>query len=87
MSSAEQARSAICMMASKHAFEDTWDHTELSDEQIEARAQIYAKGYREALKALRNDENLLTSMKFDYKFGGFDYAYRYIRDDVAKAAL
>jgi hypothetical protein len=87
MHSAEKAKSTICMLAAQHAFEDKWDHTILEDEQIEMRAQIYAKAYREALKSLRNDENLLTSMKFDYRFGGFDYAYRYIRDDVAKAVL
>ncbi|HEX3641379.1 MAG TPA: hypothetical protein VHV10_08820 [Ktedonobacteraceae bacterium] len=87
MHSAEKARATICMLGSQHAFESAWDGTELTDEQIEAQAQIYAKAYREAAKVLRNNENLVGSMKFDYNFAGFDSAYRYIRDDVVKAVL
>ena len=98
MDTLEKARADICMLASKQAFEDVWDGKDLSNEQVETKAEqvceeaedtksVYAKAYAKTKDILQKKEQILTSMKFDYRMIGFATAYGHIKDDVEAVAL
>jgi hypothetical protein len=85
------------MLASRHALEDLWDGKDLSDEQIETKAQqacegvedtksAYTKVYEKTRAILVSNASILSSMKFDYRMAGFNTAYRYIKEAVEAVA-
>jgi len=94
----EKVRADICKLGSRHAFEDKWDGKDLSDEQIEEKAQqackeaegttsIYTKAYQKTKDILLSKEQVFTSMRFDYRIIGFNTAYGHIKEDVEAVAL